>query len=197
MFTGIVEVVGIVTSVEIKDSNKAFTIKAPFLNELKVDQSVSHNGVCLTVEAIQANSYTVTAIAETLSKTNLGLLKPGDKINLERCMVLNGRLDGHIVQGHVDDTAICIQKIDKQGSWEYRFEINPAFSHLMIEKGSVCINGISLTAFNVTQNTFDVAIIPYTYNHTNIHTILPKSTVNIEFDIVGKYIARNSNTKNN
>ena len=190
MFTGIIEVVGIVESVENNDSNKTFTINAPFLEELKVDQSISHNGVCLTIEAIHPNSYTVTAIVETLSKTNLGLLKVGDKINLERCMVLNGRLDGHIVQGHVDDTATCIQKTDKSGSWEYRFEFHPQFAHLIIEKGSVCINGISLTAFNVTQNTFDVAIIPYTYHHTNIHTINPGSSVNIEYDVVGKYIAR-------
>ncbi|ULT46063.1 riboflavin synthase [Niabella defluvii] len=161
-------------------------------HELKVDQSVSHNGVCLTVESVAGDIHSVTAIEETLNKTNLGTLQEGDLLNLERCMIMNGRLDGHIVQGHVDSTAQCISVAEKEGSWEYEFEFNDKFAPLVIEKGSACINGISLTVFDVKRNSFKVAIIPYTYNHTNIKQVTAGSTVNIEFDVIGKYILRNS-----
>lgn len=194
MFTGIVESTGIVTKVLGEGSNKTFIIESPISNELKTDQSLSHNGVCLTVEAAGDGRHQVTAIDETLKKTNLGRLNKGAIVNLERCMVMNGRIDGHIVQGHADGITECIAIEDKSGSYEYEFKYDPNFAPLMIEKGSVCLNGISLTAFEVTNTTFKVAIIPYTYNHTNIQLIKPGDTVNIEFDIVGKYILRHKHT---
>lgn len=190
MFTGIIEATGKVISVETNGSNKSFWIASSISNELKADQSVSHDGVCLTIEAVAENMHHVTAIEETLSKTNLDNKKKGDEINLERCMQMNGRLDGHIVQGHVDATATCIDAEEKNGSWEYRFQIPAEFTHLIIEKGSVCLNGISLTAFGITFNSFRVAVIPFSYQHTNIHTVKKGSNVNIEFDIIGKYLAR-------
>lgn len=190
MFTGIIETLGEITSIEINGSNHTFWVASAISKELKPDQSVSHNGVCLTVEETSAGKHRVTAIAETLQKTNLGRVKTGDLLNLERCMTMNGRIDGHIVQGHVDCTATCIQILEKQGSWEFEFEYNPAFQSLLIEKGSVCINGTSLTVFNLTEKTFQVAIIPYTYEHTNIHRLKVNDTVNIEFDMIGKYVNR-------
>ena len=190
MFTGIIEATGKIDSVETNGSNKTFWIDSNISSELKVDQSVSHDGVCLTVEAISENMHRVTAIQETLEKSNLNNWKENDVINLERCMQMNGRLDGHIVQGHVDAVATCIDVEEKNGSWEYRFQIPAEFTHLIIEKGSVCLNGISLTAFNIKFNSFKVAVIPFTYQHTNIHSIKKNSVVNIEFDIIGKYLAR-------
>lgn len=199
MFTGIVETTGIVKRIITKGSNKSFIIESNISNELKTDQSVSHNGVCLTVEGVMADGHKVTAIEETLLKSNLGSLREGDMVNLERCMVMNGRIDGHIVQGHVDDTALCSVLLEKSGSWEYTFEFDPKFATLIIEKGSVCLNGISLTVFDVTRNSFRVAIIPYTFAHTNIQFVQTGSKVNIEFDIIGKYILRQKQvqTENN
>lgn len=190
MFTGIIEATGTIVNIEQSGTNMTFWIDAPIVSELKIDQSVSHNGVCLTVEDIQNNLYRVTAIQETLNKTNLGNLKPNDSINLERCMQMNGRIDGHLVQGHVDTTAVCVDWIELNGSWEYTFKIDTQFSNLIIEKGSICINGISLTLFDVTENTFKVAVIPFTYEHTNIKSVRVNDTVNIEFDILGKYVNR-------
>jgi riboflavin synthase len=195
MFTGIVETTATVVAIEKSGSNTRFTLQTAIANELKVDQSVSHNGVCLTVESIQDNTYTVTAIEETLKKTNLGLWKKEQVVNVERCMPLNGRLDGHIVQGHVDTTAVCTQVITLQGSWEYTFAFAPAFAHLVIEKGSISVNGTSLTCFAVGKENFTVAIIPYTYEHTSIKYVEAGDTVNIEFDIIGKYIARMQSVK--
>lgn len=195
MFTGIIEATGIVKEIEASGSNISFWIHSPLSQELKVDQSLSHNGVCLTVESIKDSQHKVTAIAETLQKSTLGTLKTGSEINLERCMQMNGRLDGHIVQGHVDSTATCITVTEKDGSWEYTFEINEKFAALIIEKGSITLNGISLTIFNITNSNFTVAIIPYTYEHTNMQTLQQGSTVNIEFDMIGKYINRLSATK--
>jgi len=190
MFTGIIETTGHVLSAERQDSNAVFWVQSSISHELKIDQSVSHNGICLTVDQLQPDAHRVTAIAETLSKTNAGNWKEGDLINLERCMPMNGRLDGHIVQGHVDATAVCTEVKTLAGSWEYRFQFDKQFATLMIEKGSVCLNGISLTAFNVTSNQFTVAIIPYTFTHTNIQQVQQGNLVNIEFDIIGKYIQR-------
>jgi len=171
-------------------TNLSFWIASPLSQDLKVDQSLSHNGVCLTIEAIEGTLHKVTAIAETLQKTNLGLLKKESLVNLERCMQMNGRLDGHIVQGHVDTTATCTAVIEKNGSWEYIFEMDEKFASLIIEKGSITLNGISLTIFNITDNSFTVAIIPYTYEHTNMQTLQQGSKVNIEFDMLGKYVNR-------
>ena len=190
MFTGIIESMGKVERIEQHGANKTFWISSSISGELKVDQSLSHNGVCLTVEEVSGNMHRVTAIEETLVKSNIGSSKPGDEMNLERCMLMNGRLDGHIVQGHVDATAVCIDKKEMDGSWEFRFSFPQQFGSLVIEKGSVAINGISLTAFNVGVNEFSVAIIPYTYIHTNMKQLDAGSTVNIEFDIIGKYIQR-------
>jgi riboflavin synthase len=190
MFTGIIETTGRIIRITQQGTNRTFVIASPLSQELKVDQSVSHNGVCLTVEQVENNTHTVTAIAETLDKTNLGTWKADDIVNIERCLQMNGRLDGHIVQGHVDATAVCARKADKQGSWEYTFTFDQRFRHLVIEKGSVAVNGISLTVFNITDTSFTVAIIPYTYEHTNIGQVTEGSLVNIEFDVVGKYIAR-------
>jgi riboflavin synthase len=190
MFTGIIETTGIIQSIERSGTNVSFWVASSLANALKVDQSLSHNGVCLTVEAIETDLHKVTAIEETLQKTNLGSLQTGNVVNLERCMQLNGRLDGHIVQGHVDSTAVCSEAITKDGSWEYRFEIDAAFASLIIEKGSITINGTSLTIFDLTENSFKVAIIPYTYHHTNISSVQVGSVVNIEFDMIGKYVNR-------
>ena len=194
MFTGIIECTGIVEKIESKGSNKTFWIKSPIGNELKIDQSLAHNGVCLTVEEIANSIHRVTAIEETLRKTNLHTLHIGSEINLERCMLMNGRLDGHIVQGHVDCTATCTHKKQLNGSWEFSFEFDNQFAHLVIEKGSISINGTSLTCFNVSENSFTVAIIPYTFEHTNIKHVVAGSIVNLEFDIIGKYILRRMET---
>ncbi len=191
MFTGIIEQLGKVTQIQQEGTNKHFTITASFTAELKIDQSVAHNGVCLTVVDIQGNDYTVTAIDETLQKTNLNNLAVGDVVNLERCMPANGRFDGHIVQGHVDGTATCLSVTDEQGSWVFSFKLaQPENAKYIVNKGSICINGISLTVVNCVDDTFSVAIIPYTFEHTNLHSVKPGTTVNIEYDIVGKYIAK-------
>jgi len=190
MFTGIIESLGKVLEAEARGTNRTFWIASSLCGELKVDQSVSHNGVCLTVEELREGAHRVTAIEETLQKTNLESWQPGHLVNLERCLVMNGRLDGHIVQGHVDTTAVCTHRKDMNGSWEFRFEFPKKFSRLVIEKGSICLNGISLTIFNVKRSRFDVAIIPYTFEHTNIHSVVPGSRVNLEFDMIGKYVSR-------
>ncbi len=190
MFTGIIENTGIVAETDSSGTNKIFWVTSPLANELKVDQSLSHNGVCLTVEEIRDNMHRVTAVEETISKTNLSEWKKGSIINLERCLQLNGRLDGHIVQGHVDCTAKCMDVINKEGSWEYHFDFPQQFAIFIIEKGSITINGISLTVFNVSKNTFMVAVIPYTYAHTNMSAVNKGDTVNLEFDVVGKYVNR-------
>ena len=195
MFTGIIEQTGVIEAIEKKGTNATFWILSPISTELKIDQSLSHNGVCLTVEEINNNLHRVTAIEETLNKTNLGTWEIGTLVNLERCMMMNGRLDGHIVQGHVDTTALCIKKLTLDGSWEYTFEFDTKFAHLVIEKGSISINGISLTCFNVTNNTFTVAIIPYTFTHTNMSQLEEGNFVNIEFDIIGKYVQRMAQLK--
>lgn len=188
MFTGIVENTGKIQEIRTNKGNKTFIIESSLSEQLKTDQSLSHNGVCLTVENVAGNRHQVTAVEETLKKSNLGELTEGCLVNLERCMQMNGRIDGHIVQGHVDDTAICRSVEEQNGSWEYVFEYKPQFAAWLIEKGSICLNGISLTVFEVTKNSFKVAIIPYTYEHTNIQHISPGSKVNIEFDVIGKYI---------
>jgi len=195
MFSGIVEEYAEVVSVVKEFENLHLTLKCSFVDELKIDQSISHNGVCLTVVKIENGTYTVTAMKETIERSNIGLLKPGDKVNVERSMMMNGRLDGHIVQGHVDQTAKCIKIEDADGSWYYTFEY--AFDkemarrgYVTVDKGSVTVNGVSLTVCNPTDNTFQVAIIPYTYEHTNFHTFQLGSVVNIEFDIIGKYLSK-------
>jgi riboflavin synthase len=190
MFTGIIESLGKVLSVTESGTNKTIWLESSLSHELKVDQSLSHNGVCLTVEEINGNTHRVTAIEETLRKSNLGGWQPGDLVNLERCLIMNGRLDGHIVQGHVDAIGTCLKRKELEGSWEFQFEFPKKFSHLVIEKGSISLNGVSLTLFDVKKTRFSVAIIPYTFGHTNIRSILPGSIVNLEFDIIGKYVAR-------
>ncbi len=190
MFTGIIESVGLVERLEANQLNLSFWISSSLTDELKIDQSLSHNGVCLTVEETKGQMHKVTAIAETIQKTNVAEWEQGTIINLERCMLMNGRLDGHLVQGHVDTTAECIGITEKEGSWEYIFCIDKKFSSLIIEKGSITLNGISLTIFNISESTFSVAIIPYTFNHTNMQFIKASSRVNIEFDIIGKYVNR-------
>jgi riboflavin synthase len=190
MFTGIIEQLGSIEAIEINNTNLTLTIQSALAVELKVDQSLSHNGVCLTVEEIIGDQYKVTAIDETLKKTTIGLWKKGDTINVERCLRFDGRLDGHIVQGHVDTVGTCKGYEEKNGSWEYIIEIDERFASLIIEKGSISLNGISLTIFNITHNTFTVAIIPYTYEHTNMHTLALGDKVNVEFDMVGKYVNR-------
>lgn len=190
MFTGIIEHIGKVVGLRHEQSNLDLIIESPISHELKIDQSVSHNGVCLTVVEVTATTHRVTAIDETLKKTNIGALTIGDEVNLERCTKVGDRLDGHIVQGHVDQTATCISVEEQDGSWLFTFRYTPSLQNIVVEKGSVCINGTSLTAFNATADTFSVAIIPYTYEHTNIKQVKPGSLVNIEFDIIGKYVAR-------
>lgn len=193
MFTGIIETQGIIKKITENGGNRTFWIKSSISSKLKVDQSVCHDGVCLTVEDIKNNSHCVTAIAETLSKTTLGNWQPGYTVNLEQSMKLNDRLDGHIVQGHVDTVGTCTKKAEKNGSWEFSFQFPKSFAVLIIEKGSITINGISLTAFNVSGNSFDVAIIPYTFKHTNIKLVEPGKLANLEFDVIGKYILQRNN----
>lgn len=190
MFTGIIETLGTVKAVRKEQDNVHITVASEIGRELKIDQSVSHNGVCLTVVALDGNTHTVTAIQETLDKTNLGDLEVGSSVNLERCMQMNGRLDGHIVQGHVDQTAVCVKKEELEGSWEYRFKYDASGGNVTVEKGSICVNGISLTVVNSAADEFSVFIIPYTYEHTNLNSVQVGSTVNLEFDIIGKYVAR-------
>ena len=190
MFTGIIETIGKVVDLKREDSNLHLTIQSSISHELKIDQSVSHNGVCLTVVDVNANTHRVTAIDETLKKTNLGALQIGDEVNLERCTKVGDRFDGHIVQGHVDQTGECISVQEQNGSWLYTFKYLPSKQNIVVEKGSICINGISLTAFNAKDDLFSVAIIPYTYEHTNIKQVKKGSLVNLEFDIIGKYVAR-------
>jgi riboflavin synthase len=195
MFSGIVEGMGTVTGIVKEQENVHLTLECDFVNELKVDQSLSHNGVCLTVVKKNDKTYTVTAIKETLLKSNLGLLKTGDKVNLERSMMINGRLDGHIVQGHVDQTAMCERVEESQGSWYYTFKYDfdkekARQGYMTVEKGSVTVNGVSLTVVNSKVDSFQVAIIPYTYENTNFHAITKGTVVNLEFDIIGKYLSR-------
>lgn len=190
MFTGIIEKTGRIAEVSASGTNTHFWVESPISQELKPDQSVSHDGVCLTVEAVEGSRHRVTAIAETMKKTALGNWKPGTLINLERCLEPHDRLDGHIVQGHVDCTAICTRRSEKNGSWEFRFEFPGKFAPLVIEKGSIAVNGISLTAFDVRKKSFKVAIIPYTFEHTNLSRLSEGETVNIEFDMIGKYLLR-------
>lgn len=190
MFTGIIETQGILKEIDAADGNKVMWIESPVSAELKVDQSVAHNGVCLTIEEVINNVHRVTAIQETLLKTNIESWKVGTAVNIERCMPMNGRIDGHIVQGHVDTTGRCITVNENQGSTEYRIGFSRELAHLVIEKGSICINGISLTAFDVGMEELSVAIIPYTFNHTNMKYVQEGDLLNIEFDILGKYIQR-------
>ena len=188
MFTGIVEDIGIVQKIEKENENVHFTLSCSFTNELKIDQSVAHNGCCLTVVHIDGDQYTVTAIQETMVKTNLGDWKEGTKVNLERCMTLGGRLDGHIVQGHVDATATCVEVEDQGGSWKYTFEYSG--DDVTVEKGSVTVNGTSLTVVDSEDTRFSVCIIPFTYEHTNFHTLQVGDRINLEFDILGKYVSK-------
>ncbi|HEX8608193.1 MAG TPA: riboflavin synthase [Pedobacter sp.] len=190
MFTGIIETLGGISAITQEGSNVHFTIQSPISKELKIDQSVAHNGVCLTVVAVENGSHTVTAIEETLQKTDLGTWKLDTKINLERCMQMNGRLDGHIVQGHVDQTAVCIKRAELDGSWEYRFKYDPGKGNVTVEKGSICVNGISLTVVGSADDEFSVFIIPYTHEHTNLQDVYVDDLVNLEFDIIGKYVAK-------
>lgn len=190
MFTGIIEDLGIITKLEQEQSNLHISVKSNITHELKIDQSVAHNGVCLTVVALNDDEYTVTAIEETLNKSNIGDLNVGDKVNLERAMKLGDRLDGHIVQGHVDQIGKCVAVEDKDGSWFFTFEYDAQLGNLTIEKGSITINGVSLTVINSGANTFSVAIIPYTLEHTNFHKINEGTVVNLEFDVIGKYVSK-------
>ncbi len=190
MFTGIIETLGEVKAIEKDGGNVHLTITSAFTNELKIDQSVAHNGVCLTVTSIENNDYKVTAIQETIDKTNLSAWKIGTAVNLERAMKLGDRLDGHIVQGHVDQTGICKAIKESNGSWYYTFEYDPGLNNLTIEKGSITVNGVSLTVVNSLKNKFSVAIIPYTYEHTNFHNFEIGTKVNLEFDVIGKYVSK-------
>ena len=190
MFTGIIETLGIISDIKKDQGNVHLTIQTNITNELKIDQSVAHNGVCLTVVEIFDNKHVVTAIQETINKTTLGFWQIGDKVNIERAMKFGDRLDGHIVQGHVDQTAVCTSIQEKSGSWEFTFEYDAQLNNITIEKGSITVNGTSLTVVNSAKNSFSVAIIPYTYEHTIFHTFEIGTKVNLEFDVVGKYIAR-------
>ena len=190
MFTGIIETLGRVTKIEHEQSNIHYFVESPISSALKIDQSVSHNGVCLTVVGMEGDVHQVTAIKETLEKSSLGLLKEGDQVNLERCTQIGGRLDGHIVQGHVDQTAICVAVEPQDGSTLFTFEYDPEKQNVTVEKGSNTVNGISLTVVNSGKNSFSVAIIPYTLEHTNLHQVEVGSTVNLEFDIIGKYVSK-------
>ncbi len=189
MFTGIIEATGTVSTIETDGGNVHFFIRSKITKELKIDQSVAHNGVCLTVVDITKDIYKVTAIKETLDKTNLGSIKPSDKVNLERSMASHGRFDGHVVQGHVDQEAVCTKVEEQDGSYVFQFDV-PDGTQLIVEKGSICINGISLTCFNVTNSSFEVAIIPFTFEHTNISDVKVGSSINLEFDILGKYVQK-------
>jgi riboflavin synthase len=198
MFSGIVETMARVLSIQRDQDNVHFTLRCSFTDELSIDQSVAHNGVCLTVVSIKDGTYTVTAMRETLECSNLGLLKVGDEVNVERSMQMNGRLDGHIVQGHVDQTATCIAVEDQDGSFQYTFQYKSnhelvSHGYFTVDKGSVTVNGVSLTVCRPTEDTFQVCIIPYTFQNTNFHNIKPGSVVNIEFDVIGKYLARMNN----
>lgn len=195
MFTGIIENIGLVKDILSHGSNRTIWVESDISKELNIDQSVSHNGVCLTIEEAMGNSHRVTAIEETLKKTNLGVWKIGDLVNLERSLRLDSRLDGHLVQGHVDTTAACAVRKEKKGSWEFEFHFPKAFAELVIEKGSVSVNGISLTAFDVKKKSFKTAIIPYTFEHTNIQSVQKGDLVNIEFDLIGKYILHSQKMK--
>lgn len=190
MFTGIIETLGIVKEVKLDRSNKTFCIESKIGSELKIDQSVSHNGVCLTVTEVKGNLHWVTAIDETLKKSNLDKVEVGGIVNLERCMIANGRFDGHVVQGHVDQIGACISVKDELGSWLYEFEYDSVVGNVTVEKGSISVNGVSLTCFNSQDNRFTVAIIPYTYENTNFQSIKAGDSVNLEFDIIGKYVKR-------
>ncbi len=195
MFSGIIESMARVVAIEHEQDNVHLTLTCPFVEELSIDQSIAHNGVCLTVVRLEDNTYTVTAMRETLERSNLGLLRVGDEVNVERSMLMNGRLDGHIVQGHVDQTAVCIAVEDQQGSHQYTFKYESMkemvkHGYFTVDKGSVTVNGVSLTVCRPTADTFQVCIIPYTFDNTNFHAIKPRTVVNIEFDIIGKYIAR-------
>lgn len=191
MFTGIVETTGRVSAIEADGTNLTFRIESSLATELKIDQSLSHNGVCLTVTSVENERYTVTAVDETLKKTNLGKVKTGDRVNLERCMPANGRFDGHIVQGHVDQTGVCTQIQDVDGSWLFDFQYDAdGTDNVTVEKGSICINGVSLTVFNSEANRFRVTIIPYTYEHTTFSDLKVGDVVNLEFDVIGKYIRK-------
>ena len=190
MFTGIVETTAEIIEIIAENTNLTFRLRSSLASELKIDQSVSHNGVCLTVTHIETDTYRVTAVDETLKKTNAGRWKVGTKVNLERCMSANGRFDGHIVQGHVDQTATCTHVEEVGGSWLYDFQYDPAAGNITVEKGSICINGVSLTVFNSQVDGFRVTIIPYTYQHTNFHQLQTGNEVNLEFDILGKYMQK-------
>ena len=190
MFTGIIESAAEVTELRKENTNLHITLRSSLTTELKIDQSVAHNGVCLTVVSIQDDKYTVTAIEETLNKTNIGRLKVGDIVNMERAMIMGARLDGHIVQGHVDQTATCTEVLNKDGSWIFSFEYDSELHNVTIEKGSICINGVSLTVVDSKVNSFSVAIIPYTFNNTGFKTLSKGDIVNLEFDVIGKYVKR-------
>jgi riboflavin synthase len=192
MFTGIIECKGIIKKIINTDGNRRLWISSPVTDQLKVDQSVAHNGICLTVEEVSNGLHTVTAVPETIQKTAIAGWQEGMTINIERCLEIGGRLDGHLVQGHVDSTGICIKKEDSGGSWLFRFSFPKEFASLIVEKGSICVNGISLTAFDVSDDAFTVTIIPYTYEHTTISDIIEGDVVNLEFDILGKYILRHA-----
>ena len=190
MFTGIIESYAVVEEIVQEGQNRTFRLSCPLASEFKVDQSISHNGVCLTVTKLADGGYWTTAIHETLLKSNLGQLRTGDRVNIERCMVANGRFDGHIVQGHVDQTGKVVAVRDEQGSWLFEFGYDPSYGNVTVEKGSIAVNGVSLTCFNSREGSFTVAIIPYTFEHTNFGTLKPGMTVNLEFDIIGKYVKR-------
>jgi riboflavin synthase len=190
MFTGIIESVGFVKNLQQEKENLHITIESKFTSELKIDQSIAHNGVCLTIVNIKGNEYKVTAIKETLDKSNLKYVTVGSEINLERAMILGARLDGHIVQGHVDQTAVCNNITEENGSWVFSFDYDNAYNNITIEKGSITVNGVSLTVVNSQKNSFSVAIIPYTYEFTNFHAFRIGTVVNLEFDVIGKYVAR-------
>ncbi|WP_299095588.1 riboflavin synthase [Winogradskyella sp.] len=196
MFTGIIEDLGTIKNLKTEGENLHITVQTSITSELKIDQSVAHNGVCLTVVSIDADNYTVTAIKETLDKTNLGKLKTGDLVNIERAMKLGDRLDGHIVQGHVDQTAECISIIEENGSWIFTFRYDKSLNNITIEKGSITVNGVSLTVVNSKINEFSVAIIPYTYEHTTFNKLKTSDTVNLEFDVIGKYVKRLNDLRN-
>lgn len=195
MFTGIIETIGVIQTIEKSGTNVDFTIQSNISHELKIDQSVAHNGVCLTVTALNDDWHKVTAVEETLLKTNLGKLEVGDIVNLERCMVANGRFDGHIVQGHVDQIGKCTRKEERYGSWLFDFEYDSDLGNVTVEKGSICINGISLTCFNSQNGKFSVTIIPYTMEHTSFKTLQAGAVINLEFDIIGKYVSKLLNKK--
>jgi riboflavin synthase len=190
MFTGIIETIGTVKSISIEGTNKTLCIEAPFASELKIDQSVAHNGVCLTVTKISGSTYFVTCIDETLKRSNLGALNEGDVVNLERTIAAGARMDGHFVLGHVDQTATVLSVVDAIGSWLFGFQYDPEVGNITVEKGSVCVNGVSLTVIDSRRGYFSVAIIPYTFEHTNFKNLMPGSTVNVEFDILGKYVQK-------